>query len=251
MYTNPDIKNTNFLNAKFQNRIGIMFRYSGKAIVGGSLLLAACGDRLAGIGRAPQFSPIAVTTPTAPTQLSPATPATSAAGGSIWRGAEGSGVRVSPGAATRPWAVGDVITVDVAVNEGGVAAGASDRTTQNGFGGQIAGFGGVATTSGSRASATASTSRSQQLYLRIPARIMQQLPDGGLVLSGRQETGIGQDIRAKVISGVARPADIRPDGSIPYTALAGGRLDYTGEGPIEDVGRPRWGQRLLDSILPF
>ena len=53
------------------------------------------------------------------------------------------------------------------------------------------------------------------------------------------------------VTGVIRPEDISNANRISHTQIAEARISYGGNGQITDVQQPRYGQQLLDVILPW
>jgi len=106
--------------------------------------------------------------------------------------------------------------------------------------------GGEQTTLGS-----GSIRRNETVQLRVAATVMQVLPNGNLVLSGRQQVRVNSELRELTVGGVIRPQDIASDNTVRHDRLAEARIAYGGRGTISDVQRPRYGQELLDIILPF
>ena len=75
--------------------------------------------------------------------------------------------------------------------------------------------------------------------------------DGNLVLTGKQEVRVNNELRELAISGVVRTQDIGSDNMVRHDRMAEARIAYGGRGQITDVQQPRYGQQLLDVILPF
>lgn len=96
-----------------------------------------------------------------------------------------------------------------------------------------------------------SVARQEQIDLRVAAEIIQILPNGNLVLQGKQQVGVNFDLRELTINGVIRPQDISAENTVSYDQIAEARIAYGGRGSITDVQQPRYGDQLLDIIMPF
>ncbi|KIC10494.1 flagellar L-ring protein FlgH [Leisingera sp. ANG-M1] len=93
--------------------------------------------------------------------------------------------------------------------------------------------------------------RSEKLELRVAATVVDVLPNGVLAISGTQELRVNFELRELLVTGYVRPQDISRQNEITYDKIAQARVSYGGRGQITDVQQPRYGQQLLDVILPF
>lgn len=103
----------------------------------------------------------------------------------------------------------------------------------------------------SDSSGDGSVRRNEKLTLRIAATVMDTLPNGVLVIEGRQEVRVNFELRELLVTGFARPEDISRMNEITYDKIASARISYGGRGQISEVQQPRYGQQILGRILPF
>lgn len=107
-------------------------------------------------------------------------------------------------------------------------------------------FGNTHTTSGD-----GSIERSETLALTFAAIVTQILPNGHLVVLGRQEVRVNAELRELMVTGVIRPEDIDSDNSVSHEKIAEMRVAYGGRGTLSNLQQPRWGTQIWDILFPF
>lgn len=236
-------------------------------IVIAGLATAACGapDRLRNVGRAPALS--AVENPqTRPgyrpvSMPMPEPQPISHNPNSLWRNGSRAFFRDQ-----RAQRVGDILTVKVKFQD---QANIQNTTNQSRTGSQSMGtpslFGAeriiaragadpaslVSTTGTNSNEGKGTVTRSETLTTNVAAVVMQVLPNGNLVLEGKQEMRVNFEVRELIVAGVVRPEDIESDNTIDSNKIAQARIGYGGRGQITDQQQPRYGQQVLDVLLPF
>ena len=243
-----------------------VLRVTVLAMLAGSLLSGcAAVDRLKTIGQAPPLSE--VDNPTArpgykPVQMPmPAAQPASYNPNSLWRNGSRAFFKDQ-----RAHQVGDLLTVQVNITDKAIIANETQRSRDTKEDSGIDNFFGKSKvpvinaavptrifTSDSTTSldGKGSVNRSEALQTNVAAVVTQVLPNGNLVVEGRQEIRVNFEIRELIVAGIVRPEDIQSDNSIDSTKIAQARIAYGGRGQITDVQQPRYGQQVLDVILPF
>lgn len=234
------------------------------------LLLPGCGalQRLSEVGRPPAMTPSS--DPTAdpsyrPISLPMPRPQTEPAqANSLWR--QGSRAFFKDQRAAN---VGDIVTVLVNITD---AANLTNQSTATRNGDENMGvpnlFGLqnayqtiftkpvdpnklVTTNSTNNAAGTGAIKRNETVTLRLAGVVTQVLPNGNLAVAARQEVRVNSELRELLVSGVIRPQDIASDNTVHHDRMAEARISYGGRGQLTDVQRARYGQQILDILLPF
>jgi len=232
-----------------------------------SSLLSGCAavDRLKTIGQPPPLS--AVDNPTArpgykPVQMPmPAAQPASYNPNSLWRNGSRAFFKDQ-----RAHQVGDILTVQVNITDKAIIANETQRQRDTKEDSGIDNFFGKSkvpimnaglptriftSDSTTQMDGKGSVNRSEALQTNVAAVVTQVLPNGNLVVEGRQEIRVNFEIRELIIGGIVRPEDIQSDNTIDSTKIAQARIAYGGRGQLTDVQQPRYGQQVLDVLLPF
>jgi len=163
--------------------------------------------------------------------------------------------------------VGDIMTVKVRITDTANVQNETQRSRVNNENSGITDFIGAKTipnpakavlpgrilTADSTASSDGkgSITRQDTMTTNIAAVVTQVLPNGNMVIEGKQEIRINFEVRELIVAGIVRPEDIESDNTLDSTKIAEARIAYGGRGQITDVQQPRYGQQVLDVVLPF
>jgi flagellar L-ring protein precursor FlgH len=251
-----------------------MYRSSIHRIVLSGTLLAivsAAGgcssiDRLSQIGEQPKLS--SIDNPTSapgykPVQMPmPKPEAVSYNANSLWRNGSRSFFKDQ-----RAHQIGDLLTVTVNItdqanfaNESQRSRAAKDDSGVTDFLGKSLLTGNASKALGDRLLTADSSSsydgkgsiqRQETLQTNVAAVVTQLLPNGNLVVEGKQEIRVNYEVRELIVAGIVRPEDIQSDNTIDSSKIAQARIAYGGRGQIMDVQQPRYGQQVMDVLLPF
>jgi len=233
--------------------------------------LAACNNvmtRLSDIGNGPQPTPIQdptlkkdyrpVSMPMPQPNVAESNP------NSLWR----------PGARAffkdqRAAQVGDILTVLVNTADTATLANATTTSTTNSEGAGLPNFLGIEgllheflpsgvsssslvnATSSSGLAGSASIKRGETVSISLAAVVLQVLPNGNLVIAGRQEMRVNTELRELTVTGVIRPQDITSENIIQWNKIAEARISYGGRGVLSNVQQERYGQQIFDILFPF
>jgi flagellar L-ring protein precursor FlgH len=231
-----------------------------------ALVLSGCGaaDRLRNVGREPALS--AIDNPTAkpgyrPVQMPmPEPQPVHFNSNSLWR--TGSRAFFKDQRAAR---IGDLLTVRVKIDD---KAQMDNKTERSRSGNEKMGMPNmfgletklpsamnpsslVSTDSTASSTGEGKVDREEDIATNVAAVVTQILPNGNMVIEGRQEIRVNFEIRELIVAGIVRPEDIQSDNVIDSNKIAEARIAYGGRGQITDVQQPRYGQQVMDIVLPF
>jgi flagellar L-ring protein precursor FlgH len=166
--------------------------------------------------------------------------------------------------------VGDILTVVINISDKATFDNETERTRENTEDSDITNFLGLETQlekkllpesfdptsalslgSTSKSKGVGKVDRSEELNLTVAALVTQVLPNGNLVVQGRQEVRVNFEVRELLIAGVVRPEDITSSNTVQHTQIAEARISYGGRGQLTDVQQPRYGQQVMDILFPF
>lgn len=85
----------------------------------------------------------------------------------------------------------------------------------------------------------------------ITVTVMDVMPNGNLQVAGEKRIGINQGVEYILFSGVVNPRMITAESTVTSTQVANARLEYYGDGYIDEAQHMGWFQRLLLNVTPF
>jgi flagellar L-ring protein precursor FlgH len=154
--------------------------------------------------------------------------------------------------------VGDILTVDLAINDKASFDNATDRSRKNASGMNPASTFRSSAPLVPVTSNTAPTHRPRgrappngprSCSLRVAAVVTGILQNGNLVISGSQEVRVNQELRILNVAGIVRPLDVDHNNTVAYDKIAEARVSYGGRGRLMEVQQPPIGQQLVDIFL--
>ncbi|MFO1093797.1 MAG: flagellar basal body L-ring protein FlgH [Planctomycetaceae bacterium] len=86
---------------------------------------------------------------------------------------------------------------------------------------------------------------------KVAATVTDVLPNGNMVIEGRQGVGVQGDERIMVISGIVRPFDVEPGNVVQSRAIANLRITYEGVGQEQAFVRQGFFSRVMNKLWPF
>ncbi|MEM8772972.1 MAG: flagellar basal body L-ring protein FlgH [Pseudomonadota bacterium] len=164
---------------------------------------------------------------------------------------------------------GDIVTVVIDINDRARLDNTTERRRNNGESAELPAFGGleqrlvdvlpaganaaqlVDLASDSSSRGEGSVDRREDVELTVAAIVTEVLPNGNLVIAGKQQVRVNFELRELTVTGIIRPEDISNANLIRHEQIAEARVSYGGRGQLTDVQQPRYGQQLYDIFFPF
>jgi flagellar L-ring protein precursor FlgH len=165
--------------------------------------------------------------------------------------------------------VGDILTIAITIDDSAQLSNSTDSSRTNATNGGVAHFFGLEQTLGALfpagydpakmvdqsgktlSSGSGSVKRQEKIQLTIAAIVTGVLPNGNLVIQGRQEVRANNELRELTVSGIVRPEDISSANTIKHTQIAEARISYGGRGDLSVVQKTPVGQALAEKYSPF
>lgn len=163
---------------------------------------------------------------------------------------------------------GDILTVSIDINDSASMNNTSSksRTSQNNsviskLAGAETGlkkyFPGISpptifdTKSSPSHSGSGTINRSEKVNLEVAAMVVELLSNGNLFIKGEQEVLVNSELRKLYVSGIISRADIEPGNIVSSRRISQARIYYGGEGEVNDVQQDKWGNKVIEAIMPF
>jgi flagellar L-ring protein precursor FlgH len=102
---------------------------------------------------------------------------------------------------------------------------------------------------------TSNVEKKGSFTARLTAMVVDTLPNGNLVIQGRRELRVDNDVKLLEFSGVCRRYDVTRANTVQSELVADARVSYIGHGPTRDAtgrrGLAAWLYSAIDWLWPF
>ncbi|AVD90818.1 flagellar basal body L-ring protein [Pseudomonas sp. SWI44] len=231
-----------FLPSRFSSHLRSTIALA--VLLAGALSAAGCGQLV----RQPVVPDESMDVPIAPERL---------ANGSIYQGRRGSQPLFED---RRPRMVGDTLTVELneQVSASKTSSSSADRSGSLGLAfstssdreSKVGNYGLNASTN-HEFSGSGGSRANNSFTGTISVTVMEVLPNGNLRVRGDKQIAINQGTEFIRFSGVVNPRTITGENTVLSTQVSRARIEYVGEGYINEAQRMGWLHRVLLNLSPF
>lgn len=85
----------------------------------------------------------------------------------------------------------------------------------------------------------------------VTVTVIEILANGNLVVRGEKKLGLAEGTEVIQVSGVIRPQDVGPNGTVQSLRLANAQIAYRGTGDLANANKVGWGTSALHKFWPF
>ncbi len=85
----------------------------------------------------------------------------------------------------------------------------------------------------------------------VTVTVIEILANGNLVVRGEKKLGLSEGTEVIQVSGVIRPQDVGPNGTVQSLRLANAQIAYRGSGDLANATKVGWGTSMLHKFWPF
>ena len=157
--------------------------------------------------------------------------------------------------------IGDTLTVNIVENTSADKKSntTTNRSSDNNFGvTNVSGMpgksflgAGLAANSDFKFSGDGETASNNVFTGTITVTVIEVYPNGNLLVSGEKQVGINHASEFIRLSGVINPVYLTPSNSVNSVQIADARIEYRGNGQIENAQQMGWLSRFFLNVLPF
>ncbi|MEG3638548.1 flagellar basal body L-ring protein FlgH [Magnetococcus sp. PR-3] len=92
------------------------------------------------------------------------------------------------------------------------------------------------------------TSRNSTFTATITCQVTEVMANGNLRIEGRRDITVNHENQFIILSGIIRPEDIANNNSVSSAQIADARIDYSGDGALDDQQKPSWLNRFFTNF---
>ena len=85
----------------------------------------------------------------------------------------------------------------------------------------------------------------------VTVTVIEILANGNLMVRGEKKLGLAEGTEVIQVSGVIRPQDVGPNGTVQSLRLANAQIAYRGTGDLANATKVGWGTSMLHKFWPF